>query len=123
MSVSTVSKVSVRRVPNVRAYRGLLFSVLASCGLCAEVGPHTAVASAVDTRAAGRLCIEGGDFRHSPLDTGWARDVLCARVSPHQALAVIAAVVVVIVVRVRVERVGERAVLRGSDGIVGEQSS
>lgn len=78
-------------------YWRLLLSILAPCGLCAEVGPYTTVAATVDPPTAGCLCVEYGQFGNASLDAGDGRLFFGSRVSPHQALSIIAIVVVVVV--------------------------
>lgn len=106
------------------AYRRLLLDVLASGRLGAEICPHTAVPSTVDAPTRGRLCVEGGQFGGPPLQAGlWRCIVVGLGIPAHQALAVVAAVLVLIVVRVGVESVGKGAVLGVGEGVVGQQAA
>ena len=100
-------------------HRRLLLSVLPSGRLCAQISPYTTVASAIDASAARRLCVEDWQFRYSPLDARSHGLVFCPRCSPHQPLPIIAPIVIVVVVGIRVERVGECAVFLVWCGILG----
>lgn len=96
MSVS-MSEVMLRVEIRCSTYRRLLFSVLASCWLCAEVCPHAAVSTTVDSSTTRRLCVEYWQFSDPSLDAGNWRLVFAAWVPPHQALSIIPIIIIVIV--------------------------
>jgi hypothetical protein len=44
------------------------------------------------------------------LDARWRRFLFCPRISPHQPLPIVAPIVIVVVIQIRVEGIGECAV-------------
>lgn len=80
-----------------KTYGRLLLGILTPSGLCAEICPHAAIATAVDAATGGSLCVEYGQFGDPSLDAGDWRLVLASGVSPHQALSIVAIVIVVVV--------------------------
>ena len=101
MSVRGQHRATVSNPCPRHTYGRFLLGVLSPGRLCAQVGPHTSVSTTVDTPTSGRLRVEYGEFGDSPLDPGRRRVVVIVvglRVSPHQPLAVVAAVFVVVVV-------------------------
>jgi hypothetical protein len=125
MSVRGQYRVTTQNPSSCHTYRRLFLSILSPRRLCAQVRPHTPVSATVDTPTGGRLRVEYGQLGDSPLNPGrWCVVVVVGLgVSSHQPLPVIAPVFVVVVIRIRVERVGKCAVFVCRFRVFCEQAS